>query len=566
MPPPTVRARRLNRDEARCVVVETQEHAIAELVAAGVTERRTTADGKRRIVAHDVLVNRQHAGIAASVAVVRLADAEVARAGNVLAGQQGADRRLGAWLRGAQTCAERENAGQRIGRDLRAGHYRQQRREAERHGVAGLVGRVEQVPQDLADRRFGEPAFVQVIVRFHVDAEIGLHAVLRIAIDGSAERHPGERVAPAFTEGDAQIEQCRAAAVDAADGIGAPEAILDVVAELVRDHRLVELVGVAAERREVAEDVDAVGVGLRHSAVVQLARPKHDVAGRADVAVVGTESPDGRPILIAPEQAQCRERGGGRRSQHELLRTKHGIQDRERRCRSLTRVAVHAEAARRIQVARAVRGTAARRAAVQCVERIGVVVVVDREIPGRRGTRLDHLRAHADEQARVRRHAQRIVAARIRTGRGKDCSAGGSADRLHGDLSRGCLNRAGRVEPVAERRIEGNTVERDLPGDRNARGRRLTAPASATATCRKQQRPRAQRRQAIEPIPGIANSWATRHSGPCRAGRTLPQGALGRKPSTSPIAHLHGLSRYNSSGPSAIAASCSRSARTWFSQ
>ena len=37
-----------------------------------------------------------------------------------------------------------------------------------------------------------------------------------------------------------------AAAVIAADGIGAREAVLEVVAELVRDHRLVELVGVAA--------------------------------------------------------------------------------------------------------------------------------------------------------------------------------------------------------------------------------------------------------------------------------------------------------------------------------
>ena len=140
---------------------------------------------------------------------------------------------------------------------------------------------------------------------------------------------------------------------------------------------------------------------------------KHDVAGRADVAVVGTEAPDGRPILIAPEQLSCRERGAGRGSQHELLRTKHRIEDRERRGGSLARVAVHAEAARRIQVARAVRGTAARAAAVQRIERIATfVVVADREIPGRRRARLDHLGARADEQVRVRRHAQRVVAAR----------------------------------------------------------------------------------------------------------------------------------------------------------
>ena len=79
-PAAAIRTRRLNRDEARYVVVEAQEHAIAELVAAGVAERRTTADGDRRIVAHDVLVDRQHVRIAAGAAVVRLADAEVARA------------------------------------------------------------------------------------------------------------------------------------------------------------------------------------------------------------------------------------------------------------------------------------------------------------------------------------------------------------------------------------------------------------------------------------------------------------------------------------------------------
>ena len=239
----------------------------------------------------------------------------------------------------------------------------------------------------------------------------------------------------------------------------------------------------------------------------------------------GQNRPSGRPVLIAPEQAQRRERRGGRRSQHQLLRAKHGIEDRERRCRSLAGVAVHAEAARRIQVARAVRGTAARRVAVQRVQRIGRSSLLRTEkSPGRRGTRLDHLRARADEQARVRRHAQRIVAARIRTRRGKDCSAGGSADRLHGDLSRGCLNRAGRVEPVAERRVEGNAVERDLPGDRNARGRRLTAPASATATCRKQRgRERSGGRQSNQSQVSRIHG-ATRHSGPCRAGRRYHRG------------------------------------------
>jgi hypothetical protein len=45
--------------------------------------------------------------------------------------------------------------------------------------------------------------------------------------------------------GHAQSSGEVAAAVLAADGIGAAEAVFDVVTELVRDHRLVELVRIA---------------------------------------------------------------------------------------------------------------------------------------------------------------------------------------------------------------------------------------------------------------------------------------------------------------------------------
>ena len=59
----------------------------------------------------------------------------------------------------------------------------------------------------------------------------------------------GKRVTEAFAEGHARIEHV-AESVRAADVVGAREVVLDVVTELVRDHVLVELVGVLGEVRQ----------------------------------------------------------------------------------------------------------------------------------------------------------------------------------------------------------------------------------------------------------------------------------------------------------------------------
>src|SRR6185369_3316759 len=136
-------------------IVESYENAIAQLVRGVVPEWRATTD-RDRLIEHDRLVDRQDARRAAGIA---LAGAEIVGAVNVLARKQIVEPRRCARRTSTQRVGECEDAGQRI-RVLEhlAGYCREDRRETERHGVAGLVGRVEQVPQNLADRELREPA------------------------------------------------------------------------------------------------------------------------------------------------------------------------------------------------------------------------------------------------------------------------------------------------------------------------------------------------------------------------------------------------------------------------
>ena len=160
----------------------------------------------------------------------------------------------------------------------------------------------------------------------------------------------------------------------------------------------------------------------------------------------GQKRPTVGRLCIAPEQAQRGERGGGRRGQHQLLRAKHGVENRERRCRSLARVAVRAEAARRAQVARAVGRAAARRGRrpARRAHRALVLLRTEKFQVGAAPVLIISARARMN-RLRVRRHAQRIVAAASSVvGRGEHAAAAG-IDRLHRHLARGRLDCGGRI-------------------------------------------------------------------------------------------------------------------------
>ena len=113
-----------------------------------------------------------------------------------------------------------------------------------------------------------------------------------------------ERVTESFAEGHARIELV-ADAVRAADVVGAREVVLDVVAEFVRDHVLVEFVGVG---RDIGGE--------------------HDVLRRR----AGEESVSSATVLSA---AQSTTRAGklvlGAAPEHQLESLVDSVEDGERR-------------------------------------------------------------------------------------------------------------------------------------------------------------------------------------------------------------------------------------------
>ena len=245
-------------------------------------------------------------------------------------------------------------------------------------------------------------------------------------------------------------------------------------------------------------------------------------------------------------------------AQHELLRAKHRVEDRERRGCTLARIAVRAEAARSTQVARAVGRTAARRVTVERVERIGVRVVGDAEIPGRRGAALDHLRTRADEQIAVRRHGDRVVAVDVGRGRGEHRAVAASI-ACTVTCRAGDSTMAAGLRPlpsVASSGIRSNVM---LAGDRDADGRRVVAAApppppphadstrparAATAAARsiKKGREFVECEVIFALSVGVALAGASRS---ITGAPNLPQHALQRKPSPS---------QHRSGGPRAAVA------------
>ena len=210
-----------------------------------------------------------------------------------------------------------------------------------------------------------------------------LTPLLRVAILRIAERHGAERVAPAFAERDAQIEPV-AGAVLAADGIGAAETIFEIVTELVRDHVLVEFVGVAGAA-EVAEDINAVGNGLR-----RIIRRRSPVGSRNKSTCRCRRRPDRTDRRSAGCRCSSTNSNPGTRAgraprmsclvRYTVSRIANGAAARSPcSCSRRTR--------RRMQVARAVAVPllAAALSTYNVVVRVGVVP--DREIPGRRAAR-----------------------------------------------------------------------------------------------------------------------------------------------------------------------------------
>ena len=132
---------------------------------------------------------------------------------------------------------------------------------------------------------------------------------LRRSVDEAVTRHRivehdgRERVAEAFAEGDARIELV-AEAMRAADVVGAREVVFDVVAELVRDHVLIEFIGVFGEVREQRD------VLARHRAVKNVPSvwlPQSTIS--AGKLVVGRDAEDGLYALV--DRVENGERPGG---------------------------------------------------------------------------------------------------------------------------------------------------------------------------------------------------------------------------------------------------------------
>ena len=155
--------------------------------------------------------------------------------------------------------------------------------------------------------------------------------------------------------------------------------------------------------------------------------------------------------------------GVRRGAQHELLRAKHRVENRERRGGTLARVAVRAEAARCAQVARAVGGAAARRCCrrVRRAHRQFVLLRTRKFQVGAAPVLIISARARMN-RLRVRRHAERVVAdVSVVAVASTALSAASIACTVH--LSRGRLTMAAGLSPLPSVGVERNAVEGDLP-------------------------------------------------------------------------------------------------------